>query len=192
LGGSRGRCANSRVVRWNTVVSQSGCCYTAGSATRRGARCGAGGCTSTCTACSTCVRGGGSGLLAERLHSALRGCLGVGWGFPSFYTQLCFSTKPSSTPNTQPQPTRPRPHPPRPHSPRRAQVDPAAASEFHELQVVLTADYAPARLLELLSSSQWYPLEAALEICEQRGLVDEQVGARVGGLGASCAGGEAG
>jgi hypothetical protein len=45
-------------------------------------------------------------------------------------------------------------------------------------QVVLTADYAPGRLLELLSSSQWYPLEAALEICEQRGLVDEQVCAR--------------
>lgn len=41
---------------------------------------------------------------------------------------------------------------------------------------MLTADYAPGRLLELLQSSQWYALEKALEICEERGLVDEQVG----------------
>ncbi|GBF95415.1 hypothetical protein Rsub_08377 [Raphidocelis subcapitata] len=54
-------------------------------------------------------------------------------------------------------------------------VDPACASEFHELQVTLTADYAPPALLELLTASQWYPLEGALAVCEARGLVDEQV-----------------
>jgi hypothetical protein len=55
--------------------------------------------------------------------------------------------------------------------------------------VVLTADYAPRCLLELLGSSQYYPLEAALEICEKKGLVDEQVGGRVGG--GACGGGGA-
>lgn len=43
------------------------------------------------------------------------------------------------------------------------------------VQVQLTADYAPSTLLDLLSSSQTVPLEAALAICEARGLVPEQV-----------------
>ncbi|KAL6759854.1 hypothetical protein V8C86DRAFT_1228689 [Haematococcus lacustris] len=55
------------------------------------------------------------------------------------------------------------------------EVDPAASAEFHELQVRLTADYAPHRLLPLLAASQHVPLEAALAICEERGLVAEQV-----------------
>ena len=42
-------------------------------------------------------------------------------------------------------------------------------------QVVLTADYAPSKLLELLATSQSVPLEAALATCEARGLVKEQV-----------------
>jgi hypothetical protein len=43
------------------------------------------------------------------------------------------------------------------------------------VQVQLTADYAPSTLLDLLSSSQTVPLEAALAICEAKGLVHEQV-----------------
>lgn len=43
------------------------------------------------------------------------------------------------------------------------------------MQVELYADYAPGQLMGFLVSSQWYPLEAALGVCEQRGLVREQV-----------------
>jgi hypothetical protein len=42
-------------------------------------------------------------------------------------------------------------------------------------QVSLTADYAPGKLRELLSSACNVPLEAALAICEEKGLVSEQV-----------------
>ena len=45
----------------------------------------------------------------------------------------------------------------------------------HFMQVELYADYAPGQLMAFLVSSQWYPLEAALGVCEQRGLVREQV-----------------
>ena len=48
------------------------------------------------------------------------------------------------------------------------------------LQVQLTADYAPAKLMELLTASQFYPLEAALSICQRRGMVSEQVRRREG------------
>ena len=47
-------------------------------------------------------------------------------------------------------------------------------------QVQLTADYAPAKLMELLTASQFYPLEAALSICQRRGMVSEQVRRREG------------
>ena len=43
------------------------------------------------------------------------------------------------------------------------------------LQVELYADYAPGHLMAFLVSSQWYGLEGALQVCEQRGLVREQV-----------------
>ena len=43
------------------------------------------------------------------------------------------------------------------------------------VQVELYAEYAPAQLMALLVSSQWYPLEGALGVCQQRGLVREQV-----------------
>ena len=33
-------------------------------------------------------------------------------------------------------------------------------------QVQLTADYAPSKLMDLLTASQFYPLEAALSICQ--------------------------
>jgi hypothetical protein len=57
----------------------------------------------------------------------------------------------------------------------RLQLDPAAAAEFAELQVHLYAEYAPQQLLEFLSVSQYYPLEAALEVVTQKGMVPEQV-----------------
>ena len=43
------------------------------------------------------------------------------------------------------------------------------------LQVELYADYAPGQLMAFLVSSQWYGLEGAFQVCEQRGLVREQV-----------------
>jgi len=43
------------------------------------------------------------------------------------------------------------------------------------VQVELYADYAPGQLMAFLVSSQWYGLEGALQVCEQRGLVREQV-----------------
>ena len=43
------------------------------------------------------------------------------------------------------------------------------------MQVELYADYEPGRLMSFLVSSQAYGLEAAAELCEQRGLVREQV-----------------
>jgi hypothetical protein len=55
------------------------------------------------------------------------------------------------------------------------QVDTSAAGEYAELCVHLYADYCPARLMDFLQGSQTYPLEAALEVAEQRGMVDEQV-----------------
>jgi hypothetical protein len=55
------------------------------------------------------------------------------------------------------------------------QVDPSAAGEYAELCVHLYADYCPARLMDFLQGSQTYPLEAALEVAEQREMVDEQV-----------------
>ena len=45
----------------------------------------------------------------------------------------------------------------------------------NRLQVELYADYAPEELMGFLVSSQWYPLEAALQVCTDRGLVREQV-----------------
>jgi len=43
------------------------------------------------------------------------------------------------------------------------------------LQIQLTADYAPSTLMDFLTASQYYPLEAALAICQRRGMVSEQV-----------------
>ncbi|GLC58944.1 hypothetical protein PLESTB_001420000 [Pleodorina starrii] len=54
-------------------------------------------------------------------------------------------------------------------------VDNAVGADYHDLQVSLTADYQPSKLMDLLVSSQYYSLEAALAICEARGLVSEQV-----------------
>ena len=48
-------------------------------------------------------------------------------------------------------------------------------SLFCMLQVELYAEYAPSQLLAFLVSSQSSRLEAALELCEARSLVREQV-----------------
>ncbi|GFR40551.1 hypothetical protein Agub_g1126, partial [Astrephomene gubernaculifera] len=54
-------------------------------------------------------------------------------------------------------------------------VDSAVGADYHDLQVALTAEYEPSKLMDLLVSSQFYSLESALSICESRGLVSEQV-----------------
>jgi len=51
-------------------------------------------------------------------------------------------------------------------------------------QVELYADHEPARLMAFLVASQAYPLEAAAQLCEARGLVREQVFV-LGRMGAS-------
>ena len=43
------------------------------------------------------------------------------------------------------------------------------------LQVELYAEYDPGRLMSFLVTSQSYRLEAANELCKQKGLVREQV-----------------
>lgn len=48
----------------------------------------------------------------------------------------------------------------------------------------LYADHEPARLMAFLVASQAYPLEAAAALCEERGLVREQVFV-LGRMGAS-------
>ncbi|GIL83995.1 hypothetical protein Vretifemale_12716 [Volvox reticuliferus] len=54
-------------------------------------------------------------------------------------------------------------------------ADSSVGADYHDLQVSLTAEYQPSKLMDLLVSSQYYSLEAALAICEARGLVSEQV-----------------
>lgn len=66
-------------------------------------------------------------------------------------------------------------------------ADPGAGADYAELQLHLYADYAPAALMDFLVGSEFYPLEAALAICQQRRMVDEQ--ASVGAEAASSSGG---
>ncbi|GLI60125.1 hypothetical protein VaNZ11_002165 [Volvox africanus] len=54
-------------------------------------------------------------------------------------------------------------------------ADSSVGADYHDLQVSLTAEYQPSKLMDMLVSSQYYSLEAALAICEARGLVSEQV-----------------
>ena len=53
--------------------------------------------------------------------------------------------------------------------------DSQAGAEFHELQVPLYAEFDASKLMGFLSGSAHYPLEAAYEVCESRGLTKEQV-----------------
>ena len=55
------------------------------------------------------------------------------------------------------------------------QRDTAAAAPFAQLHVELCAIYDTERLLHLLTSSSDYPLDAALKVCESRGLVRESI-----------------
>jgi hypothetical protein len=52
---------------------------------------------------------------------------------------------------------------------------PAAAAPHAGRRLALTAELAPARLLDLLASDAPYPLEEALAVCEARGLARESV-----------------
>lgn len=62
--------------------------------------------------------------------------------------------------------------------------DPGAAAEFADMQVQLYAEFQPEALLQFLISGQGYSLEPALSVCEERGLVAEQVHV-LGRMGAS-------
>eukprot|EP01135_Chromosphaera_perkinsii_P002515 Nk52_evm31s224 gene=Nk52_evmTU31s224 len=53
--------------------------------------------------------------------------------------------------------------------------DPHAGSEYHEIQVGLYAEYDPAKLINFLRQSNYYPLEKAIAVCEQRELIPEMV-----------------
>ncbi|XP_071158448.1 vacuolar protein sorting-associated protein 41 homolog [Mytilus edulis] len=55
------------------------------------------------------------------------------------------------------------------------QKDPHMAEKYHGKQVKLYAEYAPKKLLPFLKSSTHYPLQIALEECEMRNLIPEQV-----------------
>jgi len=53
--------------------------------------------------------------------------------------------------------------------------DPDAGRQFGRLQVELTAEYHPERLMAFLRQSNNVPLRDALAICEQRKMIPEQV-----------------
>ena len=53
--------------------------------------------------------------------------------------------------------------------------DPDAGRQFGRLQVELTAEYHPERLMAFLRQSNNVPLREALAICEQRKMIPEQV-----------------
>ncbi|CAG8508593.1 12818_t:CDS:10 [Ambispora leptoticha] len=53
--------------------------------------------------------------------------------------------------------------------------DPHMGYEYHDLQVELYAEYEPSRLMEFLRNSNYYSLEKAYKVCEQRDLVPEMV-----------------
>jgi hypothetical protein len=53
--------------------------------------------------------------------------------------------------------------------------DPHAGKDFGTLQAQLTAEYFPERLMTLLRTSNYVPLNEALQICQSRQLIAEQV-----------------
>jgi len=53
--------------------------------------------------------------------------------------------------------------------------DTHAAHEYGGLMVELYAEFDQSKLLSFLRRSESYPLQKALEICEMRGLIKEQV-----------------
>lgn len=55
------------------------------------------------------------------------------------------------------------------------QKDSAIASDFHDLQVKLYAEYDPGSLLIFLKQSNFYMLEKALDVCKIKNLYREQI-----------------
>ncbi|RMX42402.1 hypothetical protein pdam_00004865, partial [Pocillopora damicornis] len=53
--------------------------------------------------------------------------------------------------------------------------DPQAGMDYHELQIPLYAEFERSKLLTFLRNSNYYPLQKALNECEQRRLVPEMV-----------------
>jgi hypothetical protein len=53
--------------------------------------------------------------------------------------------------------------------------DPQIGKDFHELQVLLYAEYDYKQLLPFLRQSNFYPLEKAYKTCEERQLYPEMV-----------------
>ncbi|XP_064648417.1 vacuolar protein sorting-associated protein 41 homolog [Lineus longissimus] len=53
--------------------------------------------------------------------------------------------------------------------------DPDIGQEYHGLQVALYADHDPANLIKFLRSSNYYPLQHAMEECQKRRLTKEMV-----------------
>lgn len=47
--------------------------------------------------------------------------------------------------------------------------------KFHGLLVTLYAEYAQEKLLSFLRSSDYYPIQDALDICQQRGYIPEMI-----------------
>lgn len=54
-------------------------------------------------------------------------------------------------------------------------VDPHAGRDYGKLQVKLTAEYHPERLMNFLKTSNYVPLKDAMQICEERRLIPEMV-----------------
>lgn len=52
--------------------------------------------------------------------------------------------------------------------------DEVAGHEYHMQMVELFAEYEPQGLLQFLRGSERYPLEEALEVCQRRGLMEEE------------------
>lgn len=53
--------------------------------------------------------------------------------------------------------------------------DPNLGHEYHALQIRLYAEFDRPRLLAFLRSSNYYPLQGALEQCQERSLIPEMV-----------------
>jgi len=53
--------------------------------------------------------------------------------------------------------------------------DPTDGGDYHALMVESHAEYEPQKLMRFLTSSQFYPLEGALEVCRRKHMVKEQV-----------------
>eukprot|EP00112_Aurelia_sp_Birch-Aquarium-sp1_P017987 Seg4227.1 transcript_id=Seg4227.1/GoldUCD/mRNA.D3Y31 product="Vacuolar protein sorting-associated protein 41" protein_id=Seg4227.1/GoldUCD/D3Y31 len=55
------------------------------------------------------------------------------------------------------------------------QKDPQAGQDFHEMQVELLAEFDKPKLLQFLKSSNYYALEKAFKVCEDRDYIPEMV-----------------